>query len=240
MDVDTLISRADALRQSAQFQRALEIYLFLAERDPSLDGGWLGVQIAECYEMLGRMIEARYWAGRAVEENPTLPDRGAIGDRLGNIQLDQITGPPPPTEWISGANEADADETRRSLQSIPQGQELLDWLGDQVSFHDAEVVSLHLNREGPSRLQLLVSGTRSTARVTFVLADWIDTTLNGFSHQNVIGDLILRKANHRPVAVWERGVGLRIGQFEIELLPIFGAYGLIRASIVEIELQVLS
>ncbi len=43
--------------------------MFMADGDPSLDGGYLGARIAECYEAMGRMREAKYWHGRAVEEN---------------------------------------------------------------------------------------------------------------------------------------------------------------------------
>ena len=42
----------------------------MADGDPSLDAGYLGTHIAECYEAMGRVCEAKYWHGRAVEENP--------------------------------------------------------------------------------------------------------------------------------------------------------------------------
>lgn len=61
---------ASRLKELGRWQDALEVYLFMADGDPSLDAGYLGGRIAECYEALGRPREAKYWYGRAVEENP--------------------------------------------------------------------------------------------------------------------------------------------------------------------------
>ncbi|WP_404405422.1 hypothetical protein [Pelagibacterium halotolerans] len=61
---------AAKLQDMGRFQDALEVYMFMADGDPSLDAGYLGMRIAECYEAMGRMREAKYWHGRAVEENP--------------------------------------------------------------------------------------------------------------------------------------------------------------------------
>ena len=72
--------------------------------------------------------------------------------------------------------------------------------------------------------------------MTFVLTDWIDVAVQGFSRQNVIGELLLREPGARAVAPWERGVGMMSGDHEITLKPIFGAYGSIRATISKIEL----
>jgi hypothetical protein len=75
--------------------------------------------------------------------------------------------------------------------------------------------------------------------VTFVLTDWIDATISGFSSQNVIGELLLQEPSDRFIAPWERGVGLASGDHEIILKPIFGANGTIRATISKIELTEL-
>lgn len=61
---------ATKLKKLGRWQDALEVYLFMADGDPSLDAGYLGTSIAECYEAMGRPREAKYWHGRAVEENP--------------------------------------------------------------------------------------------------------------------------------------------------------------------------
>lgn len=57
------------LKELGRWQDALEVYVFMADGDPSLDAGYLGTRIAECYEAMGRLCEAKYWHGRAVEEN---------------------------------------------------------------------------------------------------------------------------------------------------------------------------
>jgi tetratricopeptide (TPR) repeat protein len=58
------------LKELGRWQDALEVYMFMADGDPSLDAGYLGTSIAECYEAMGRLREAKYWHGRTVEENP--------------------------------------------------------------------------------------------------------------------------------------------------------------------------
>lgn len=140
--------------------------------------------------------------------------------------------------WESGGSEEAFQETQRLIATIPGGPEVLAWFGGEASFHDAEVVRLHLDRESGSRLELAVVWP-ARARVTFVLTDWIDAALAGFSHQNVIGSLLIREAAERDVAAWERGVGMMSGDHEITMAPTFGANGTIRATISKIELTVL-
>jgi tetratricopeptide (TPR) repeat protein len=90
IDVNAAMAAASSLRETERNQEAIELYLFLADGDASLDAGWLAVQLAECYESLGRLSEARYWAGRAEEENPTLWDRVETRNRLGPVKIDHI------------------------------------------------------------------------------------------------------------------------------------------------------
>jgi hypothetical protein len=142
--------------------------------------------------------------------------------------------------WDSGGSEEEFAETQRILATIPGGPELLTWFGGEASFHDAEVVRVDLDRENGSRLELTVSGRAGiNARVTFVLTDWIDVAVMGFSRQNVIGQLLLREPDDRTAEPWEIGVGMASGDHEIRLTPIFGAYGTIRATIKKIELTEL-
>ncbi|MGP4753756.1 tetratricopeptide repeat protein [Agrobacterium pusense] len=49
---------------------AIKIYLFMADGDRSLDAGYVGERLGECYEKIGDLHAAKYWYGRAVEENP--------------------------------------------------------------------------------------------------------------------------------------------------------------------------
>ena len=69
-DFNVLETRARELFGSGKPQDALKIYLFMADGDQSLDGGYLAERIAECYECLTELHAAKYWYGRAVEENP--------------------------------------------------------------------------------------------------------------------------------------------------------------------------
>jgi tetratricopeptide (TPR) repeat protein len=82
---------ANRLKELGRWQDALEIYIFMADGDPSLDAGYLGTRIAECYEALGRMREAKYWHGRAVEENPgvRLSSEEALR-RIGELPVEHL------------------------------------------------------------------------------------------------------------------------------------------------------
>jgi tetratricopeptide (TPR) repeat protein len=68
-DFNRLERAALSLAKQKRFNDALKIYYFMADGDPSLDGGYLGKRIAECYEALGEFHAAKYWYGRAIEEN---------------------------------------------------------------------------------------------------------------------------------------------------------------------------
>jgi hypothetical protein len=66
----------------------------MADGDQSLDGGYLGERIAECYERLGEPDAARYWYGRAVEENPEANGKAAEArQRLGAISISDLASP---------------------------------------------------------------------------------------------------------------------------------------------------
>jgi len=69
-DFNMLEQAARRFMAGGEFAKAIRIYLSMADGDPSLDGGYLGEKIGECYEALGQPDAAKYWYGRAVEENP--------------------------------------------------------------------------------------------------------------------------------------------------------------------------
>lgn len=87
------------------------------------------------------------------------------------------------------------------LASVAGAKELRDWFGYWPSFHDAEVISLHLNRRGPSSLLLHTwemtkevdkQGYYISAKhviVEFLLREIADLNFSGFSHQNVLSGL---------------------------------------------------
>lgn len=92
-DFNNLETAAAALKADGRHRDALRIYFFMADGDPSLDGGYLGGRIAACYEQLGELDAARYWYGRAVEENPAVcVDEAAARARLGEISIDGLCG----------------------------------------------------------------------------------------------------------------------------------------------------
>ena len=128
------------------------------------------------------------------------------------------------------------DETATLLRGVPGGRELLEWLDGEPNFGDAEVVSLHLNRIVPSTLTVDTQG-RGPARVTFLFEEWIDVSVQGFSRQNVISGLKLRRAAQRDTAPWEIGVDRTPGDIDIELEHCFGANGSIQARIKAVEFR---
>src|ERR1041385_560580 len=90
-DFNTLEQRARELVEAGHVNDATRIYLFMADGDPSLDGGYLGKRLGECYERLGDLAAAKNWYGPAVEENPA--GRGECGvarERLASVTIDDL------------------------------------------------------------------------------------------------------------------------------------------------------
>lgn len=69
-DFNKLEERAMNLLGLGFPHEAIKIYLFMADGDQSLDGGYLAKKIAQCYEEMKDLHAAKYWYGRAIEENP--------------------------------------------------------------------------------------------------------------------------------------------------------------------------
>lgn len=69
-DFNKLERAANLHIECERHTEALAIYFFMAGGDPSLDAGHLAERIATCYSRLGEPHAARYWYGRALEENP--------------------------------------------------------------------------------------------------------------------------------------------------------------------------
>ncbi|CDZ49250.1 hypothetical protein [Neorhizobium galegae] len=70
---------------------AIKIYLFMSDGDASLDAGYLGERLGICYEQLGDLHAAKYWYGRAVEENPEVRLEAAQAyERLSNVGIDHL------------------------------------------------------------------------------------------------------------------------------------------------------
>jgi tetratricopeptide (TPR) repeat protein len=96
MKYDFNVLETAALRHSkaGRYREALAIYFWMADGDPSLDAGHLARRIAECYEALSELPAARYWYGRAIEENPVV-NAGCADARakLGNTPIDSLIAP---------------------------------------------------------------------------------------------------------------------------------------------------
>ncbi|WP_112664648.1 Imm50 family immunity protein [Microvirga flavescens] len=138
------------------------------------------------------------------------------------------------------------------LQSIEGWVDLLNWFGYTPSFHDAEILSLHLERGGLSTLKVYTwNVTRDVDKkgygihdrhvvVTFTMEDILDLHLEGFSSQNVIGNLELRRLHLdaptfgmqwlRPTQPPSKSA------YELSIQPCFGLSGSIQARRVSISL----
>lgn len=119
------------------------------------------------------------------------------------------------------------------LEAVDGARELYDWFGYWPIFHDAEIVSLHLNRAGLSSLMIytyemtdqiddrkLFVLTKHVV-VEFMLMGVSELNLTGFSVQNVIGDLDLQKTSDG---------------FRVELGPCYGLAGTLEAKNISIQL----
>jgi tetratricopeptide (TPR) repeat protein len=97
-DFNVLERRAQELIDSGRYNDAIKIYLFMADGDPSLDAGYLGMRIGECYERIGDLHAAKYWYGRCVEENPVVRT-GCVEarERLKGVNIDDLV---PPQSYI--------------------------------------------------------------------------------------------------------------------------------------------
>lgn len=119
---------------------------------------------------------------------------------------------------------------------IPGAADVVAWFGRWPSFHDAEIISLHLHRSDPSILVIYawnmtdkVDASRhyvleKHALVTFTLHGVSDLNLAAFSGQNVIDSLDVEK---------------RENDFRITLHPCFGLCGTLDAEIVSVAVKPL-
>jgi hypothetical protein len=126
------------------------------------------------------------------------------------------------------------------LSQIPGGAELIAWFGCEPGFHDAEIISLSLDRSAASALRLHawnmtceVDGGGDClldkhAVVTFQIEDIIELQLDGFSAQNVIYGLKLRRARDCPEVRASCAAPALADAIEIELAPCYGLSGRIR------------
>lgn len=90
-DFNKLEEKAKRLLDLGLPQEAIKIYLFMADGDESLDGGYLAKAIAQCYEEMKDLHAAKYWYGRAIEENPEVRvDCVEARKRLDYLTIDSL------------------------------------------------------------------------------------------------------------------------------------------------------
>ena len=99
---------------------------------------------------------------------------------------------------------------------VPGAQELFAQLGDWPNFDGAEVRSVHLNREGPSRIRV----ETKPGVITFVLGGVSQLSLDGFNGRNSLSGLTLTK---------------NAKGYVLELWPSHGISGTIVARSVRVE-----
>jgi hypothetical protein len=122
----------------------------------------------------------------------------------------------------------------RAPEDVLGASDLVSWFGYWPSFHDAEVLSIHLNRSGESAVSIHTwhrtnqvddRGYFVTTKhvvVTFILESIQTIQLNDFNHQNVISGLSLEEI---PPG------------YRLTLHPCFGAQGIIEADRVRITVE---
>ena len=120
------------------------------------------------------------------------------------------------------------------LNDVDGAAELEAWFGYWPTFHDAEVMSLTLERKEPSRLRVrtwhMANQVDECGRyvlskhivVSFILDKVTDCDLGAFNHQNVLSSLRLER---EPDG------------FKLILDPCFGLNGSITAEGMRIELE---
>lgn len=89
---------------------ALKIYLFMADGDPSLDAGYLAARIGECYGRMGDLHAAKFWYGRAVEENPGIDRYVALRAKLAQINIDSLVSR---SSFVVPVRKADPDRPKK-------------------------------------------------------------------------------------------------------------------------------
>jgi hypothetical protein len=102
--------------------------------------------------------------------------------------------------------------------------------GRLPTFHDGELTDLALRRDGTSSVRIRIPYPDIFAHggvfVTIEIGEIVDVSLEGFSPQNVLGDLYVTPA--MPDAMREAHSGdRRAGDFRIELEPIYGIGGFV-------------
>ncbi len=143
-------------------------------------------------------------------------------------------------------------EEYQNLESVyrklPGGTQLLEWFSRVPSFHDAEIVSLALNRRTPGLLTIhgwTIDSSQTQdgyfvlhkkAVVTFEIQDIVYLNLEGFNAQNVIDGLRIEQRAPDPLAKsYYSTLESNADDYEIVLEPCYGMDGLIRCKKISVS-----
>jgi len=116
----------------------------------------------------------------------------------------------------------------KSIVSELNGVEAVtEWFEGWPSFHDAEVISIFLVREGRSVLRVYPYYPQEPATVDFILEDVTDIEVYDFSGQNVINSLEVE------IAIDQN----RDRVYRVVLAPCYGVAGRIDAKALRLEVS---
>lgn len=113
------------------------------------------------------------------------------------------------------------------------GKKFCEWFGAAPTFHDAEVLALHLDRDNSTRLTIHTWQITDKVENGYLVLDkhvvvtfWLDAVsgcnLIGFNHQNVIDGIDIIEGP---------------GGFELTLGDCFGLYGSLVARSIRVEFE---
>jgi hypothetical protein len=110
--------------------------------------------------------------------------------------------------------------------SLNGSDAVMQWFGGWPSFHDAEVISLHMARAGESVLRVYPYYPDKPATVDFIFEEITDVELADFSGQNVIFYLGIEEVIDQTK---EKAIRVTLG-------PCYGLAGRIDAKRLRVEL----
>lgn len=134
------------------------------------------------------------------------------------------------------------ERQRLALAALPGGPELIAYFGFVPSFHDAEIIRLDLQGRGPSTIVLRSWKTGQFVDdcvVEITIGKIIDLMLDGFSQQNVVGDIAfivpapVRPDRERMYFPTKR----ESEEIEILIAPCYGLDGFIRCLDVSLAIR---
>jgi Immunity protein 50 len=119
------------------------------------------------------------------------------------------------------------------IQTIPGAQQLFDWFGYWPSFHDAEVLSVELNRSGLSKVR--VHAFRATSDVNSKGHCVLDKHCIVTLLLDEIGGVDLADFNHQN-AITRLGFERQKNAYVVTFYPAHGVTGTITAKNLSVEM----